>query len=302
LKIRNKFYNFSEIVEKKLAIKEKKKFSCNCKKSKCLKLYCECFANGELCVDCNCEGCSNELGYEEVIDRVRSGMKLKLTTLSNNMDSENSENAESNQIANDGDIKLGCNCTKSNCNKKYCECYKANIKCTDKCRCRDCNNSQHPHSHFKKKRKNYPYNGYIIEKISVYIRNTDLVIDKFSTLDLFGFANNYFKFDCDKLVLNQVSELPFEIKEESVYNEIVQVKEENNEILLEIPKYIIGTLTKYSTPNINLTKKRKRIKSDNSKPTSANDIIKDEKTCWQTDKKIIRRTAQNLIAKKLEWN
>lgn len=36
--------------------KSKKKLAeCNCKKSKCLKLYCECFAKGLICgVDCNC--------------------------------------------------------------------------------------------------------------------------------------------------------------------------------------------------------------------------------------------------------
>jgi len=33
--------------------------SCNCKKSQCLKLYCECFAHGRVCVDCNCSGCHN---------------------------------------------------------------------------------------------------------------------------------------------------------------------------------------------------------------------------------------------------
>jgi hypothetical protein len=33
--------------------------TCNCKNSKCLKLYCECFASGEYCRDCNCVGCEN---------------------------------------------------------------------------------------------------------------------------------------------------------------------------------------------------------------------------------------------------
>ena len=34
--------------------------SCNCKKSNCLKLYCECFQQGAYCSeDCNCIGCHN---------------------------------------------------------------------------------------------------------------------------------------------------------------------------------------------------------------------------------------------------
>lgn len=31
---------------------------CNCEKSKCLKLYCECFAHGRVCTKtCNCREC-----------------------------------------------------------------------------------------------------------------------------------------------------------------------------------------------------------------------------------------------------
>ena len=38
---------------------------CNCKNSKCLKLYCECFANGEMCRGCNCASCQNNIKNEE---------------------------------------------------------------------------------------------------------------------------------------------------------------------------------------------------------------------------------------------
>lgn len=37
---------------------------CNCSKSQCLKLYCDCFANGEFCQDCTCKDCFNNLDYE----------------------------------------------------------------------------------------------------------------------------------------------------------------------------------------------------------------------------------------------
>jgi hypothetical protein len=36
-----------------------KKMCCNCKKSHCLKLYCECFVNKGYCSGCNCVNCLN---------------------------------------------------------------------------------------------------------------------------------------------------------------------------------------------------------------------------------------------------
>ena len=33
--------------------------SCNCRNSRCLKLYCECFASGQYCFACNCQACHN---------------------------------------------------------------------------------------------------------------------------------------------------------------------------------------------------------------------------------------------------
>ena len=37
-----------------------RKLKCNCRKSKCLKLYCDCFSNGLFCSkDCECANCAN---------------------------------------------------------------------------------------------------------------------------------------------------------------------------------------------------------------------------------------------------
>lgn len=37
----------------------KGRICCNCKKSQCLKLYCECFYNKKFCAGCNCTNCLN---------------------------------------------------------------------------------------------------------------------------------------------------------------------------------------------------------------------------------------------------
>lgn len=52
-----------------------KKITCNCKKSRCLKLYCDCFAASEFCSkDCNCLNCSNVVENED--ERYSSMMAL----------------------------------------------------------------------------------------------------------------------------------------------------------------------------------------------------------------------------------
>ena len=89
---------------------------CCCTKTKCIKKYCECFANNRYCKDCHCIDCKNKLIY-----------------LNNN----NIKDIPENEI-------IFCTCSKSNCNKKYCECYKYGKKCNDKCRCVNCLNNISP--------------------------------------------------------------------------------------------------------------------------------------------------------------
>ena len=57
---------------------------------------------------------------------------------------ENEFNKENNILINEEENKfmqnMGCNCTKSHCLKKYCECFKMFRNCGSLCRCMECQN------------------------------------------------------------------------------------------------------------------------------------------------------------------
>ena len=106
---------------------------CSCKKSKCLKLYCECFSAGVVCDGCKCVECANDGGHEEerlaAVEAIKSRNALAFAPKI--LEEEQQDK---------GHHARGCRCKKSHCLKKYCECYQAAIKCGDKCKCEECHN------------------------------------------------------------------------------------------------------------------------------------------------------------------
>ncbi|MGH0152895.1 UNVERIFIED_CONTAM: hypothetical protein FKN15_049699 [Acipenser sinensis] len=107
---------------------------CNCTKSQCLKLYCDCFANGEFCNNCNCTNCYNNLEHET--DR----LKAIKACLDRNPEAFKPKIGKGKEGESDRRHSKGCNCKRSGCLKNYCECYEAKIMCSSICKCNGCKN------------------------------------------------------------------------------------------------------------------------------------------------------------------
>jgi hypothetical protein len=57
----------------------------------CLKLYCDCFANGEFCLDCNCKDCHNNLEHEAERSRaIKSSLERNPAAFKPKIGTENS--------------------------------------------------------------------------------------------------------------------------------------------------------------------------------------------------------------------
>ena len=144
LEINNKTYRkeklLSLITQKKT--KNKKSFTCKCRKSTCLRLYCACFQNGEGCsLSCGCSSCLNNPKFSKARDYV-----IKKTKEINPLAFRNKYKKIELQGGSIGNNELvnsrGCRSKKIKCDKNYCECFKMGIKCSNMCRRGICENDK----------------------------------------------------------------------------------------------------------------------------------------------------------------
>uniref|UniRef100_A0A2K6F6P6 Protein lin-54 homolog n=1 Tax=Propithecus coquereli TaxID=379532 RepID=A0A2K6F6P6_PROCO len=96
--------------------------------------YCDCFANGEFCNNCNCTNCYNNLEHEN------ERQKAIKACLDRNPEAFKPKIGKGKEGESDRRHSKGCNCKRSGCLKNYCECYEAKIMCSSICKCIGCKN------------------------------------------------------------------------------------------------------------------------------------------------------------------
>jgi len=93
-------------------------------KSGCLKLYCSCYASQNHCsAACRCGTCLNNLANRKDWLKAFRASEGKRS----NVDPEKK-------------TVVRCSCTSTNCLKKYCDCFRANQRCHEACKCIACLN------------------------------------------------------------------------------------------------------------------------------------------------------------------
>ncbi|KAF4372409.1 hypothetical protein F8388_027082 [Cannabis sativa] len=102
---------------------------CACKKRNCLTRNCNCFSFENYCGgSCVCDYCINTSKNEKIVEKERQRMK------------DLNPRAFGSKIMKDRKI-IGCKCIKSNCITQKCSCLKMKNGCTERCRCKNCQNT-----------------------------------------------------------------------------------------------------------------------------------------------------------------
>ena len=225
------------------------KGKCICTKTGCKKKYCSCYAQGIYCDGCDCKNCENLPPYakNDIQEQVDISINYENLHMSNNPKTQ----------------RVICNCTKSNCMKKYCECYKQGLDCNSSCRCRDCENNHGNNINSINENYNSLKNNLNLKNENINSNNNADGQDYLSILpDPFRYQNNI---DYNNPINYQPEAFGICIKKG-------KLKEKERNIVLEIVQEInLNHIdNKYSVNNEFIKsptftgRKKNRAKSDNS--------------------------------------
>lgn len=117
--------------------RKKNRKGCKCRKTNCTRLHCVCFQSKGYCTDaCGCTNCFNRPEFSDTIKKIRDftqdvnplafKSKIEVICLTSGQKIHN----------------RGCSCTKNNCKKNYCECFKNGLACSPLCKCEGCLNEK----------------------------------------------------------------------------------------------------------------------------------------------------------------
>ncbi len=181
--------------------------------------------------------------------------------------------------------EINCNCLKSNCEKNYCECFKAGVGCRDSCRCINCKNMKKPELKFSHK----ILNEADLEKIQV-ARNPMNYIIQGTSIEIVN----------EKISVTDWKRTTNEMKTK---NKIIEAQEPENQFKKNLKQNLfhvnylnpLGNFQELNeTPSVS-NKKRRRINSklDSTQPptplnfTTASDKMSNFKSI-QFDDKIVK--------------
>mmetsp|Transcript_11290 Transcript_11290/g.21119 ORF Transcript_11290/g.21119 Transcript_11290/m.21119 type:complete len:795 (-) Transcript_11290:1146-3530(-) len=111
---------------------------CSCPRSKCIKLYCDCFQAGNFCSpECSCKSCKNTA--------LENGPGGQRTRAIQNILARNPfafhKDKDILEKLNNRAPGINCRCVRSQCLKLYCDCFQAGQVCGDNCLCVKCMNT-----------------------------------------------------------------------------------------------------------------------------------------------------------------
>ena len=281
---------------------------CTCSKTGCRKKYCACFSKGRLCDGCECKNCQN------CIPTALSQSPIQKVQNENNIEDEyNNEN----EIQSPKNQRVICNCTKSNCMKKYCECFKQGFRCNSLCRCLDCKNKIYINS----------LNDYV-ENNNTNINNTNMNYNLNNTINNnndnnIGYNNNYISNDSisnnnfynyalhnninNNIINNNIINTVPEGRDISLYNQdtLGKIMDYSNPINFQSEAfaiYIKKEKLKIDPRKVNLNEnskiKNKEIKEKNNKEIINNNVSEINETPKFSNKKRLRDKNDNTTTMK----